>query len=144
MNYDNVDNDTFSILINKNYGGFGLSEKATELYNTRKREIDPLFIYNKNNVDRTDPILIQIYYELKDEINDQFAKLGIYKIEKKYKDCYEISEYDGSESIKINYAKYKLKKLQYELIDILNNNKLSSDEKINEIRGMEFVIKGII
>jgi hypothetical protein len=95
-------------------------------------------------LDRTDPILIQIYYELGNEINDTFAELIIRKIERKYKDCYRISEYDGLESIKIDYAKYKLKKLQSDLVYILNNDKSSSDEKINEIRKMDFVIKGVI
>jgi len=116
---NNFTENTFPILINTCYGGFGLSEKAVELYTNRKKEIDPLFEYNNEfSIKRDDPILIQIFHELGDEINDGYAKLKICNIDNRYKNCYKIHEYDGKESIELLKDKYKL----YAINEILDNN----------------------
>ena len=134
--------DTFSVLINTCYGGFGLSKEAVELYLNRKKVSDPMFKYHRSDLDREDPILIQIYYELGDKINGQSSEIDIVKINNKYKDCYHIHEYDGSERIKIDYNKYRLIKIRNDICEILNNNLLSSDEKISKIKELEFISKG--
>ena len=130
---NNSTENTFSILINTCYGGFGLSEKAVELYTNRKKEIDPLFEYKEYSIKRDDPILIQIFHELGDEINNGYSKLTIRNIDSRYKKCYRIHKYDGKESIELLNNKYKL----FAINEILNNDQLNSDEKINEIKKIE-------
>ena len=50
--------------------------------------------YNRD-VDRHDPVLVQVVEELGDKANGQYAKLRI----KEVSGPYRISEYDGSESV---------------------------------------------
>lgn len=59
-------------------------------------------LYSKNtisymNIERTDPVLIQVVEELGQEANDQHSYLAIEELPKGTK--YRIMEYDGAESI---------------------------------------------
>ena len=62
--------ETIKVLYNTSYGELRPSNKAIELYNLRMKEIDPNFILIDNienaiyDILRHDPILIQIYYEI--------------------------------------------------------------------------------
>ena len=122
--------ELIEILYNGCYGGWGISDKAVELYKLRN--------VNCNNFDdedlcRNDPILIQIYNELGKEFNGEYAKIKIKKIPKKYKNYYYIHEYDGLESVKIDYTNYD--KI-YTVLSKINGILTSTDNdtiKINEI-----------
>lgn len=59
----------------------------------------------EKNFCRNDPILIQIYKELGNDFDGMCSKSRIEKILKKYEYFYYIEEYDGKESIKIDYNK---------------------------------------
>lgn len=66
------------VLINRCYGGVGLSKEAIALYNQRsatpiKEHFD---IYHR----RTDPVLHQVVRELGDRANGDFAQLKIVEI----------------------------------------------------------------
>ena len=52
---------------------------------------------------RHDPVLVDIFKKLGNRFDGYFSKIAITKIPKKYKDYYEISEYDGV----INYTRYE-------------------------------------
>ena len=81
------------IVINSCYGGFGLSNKALELYNTlANTDIQCCF-----ELERNDPILVHVVETLGDEANGRFAKLRVVEIPDDVN--WEISEYDGYESI---------------------------------------------
>lgn len=81
------------IAINKCYGGFGLSDKAIDLYNSLSdTKTDYAF-----EIERNDPILIQVIETLGDEANGRFAKLDIIDIPDDVE--WEISEYDGMERV---------------------------------------------
>ena len=124
------------VVINKCYGGFGLSEKAVMRYAELKgiklyresseagsglaaryylcepEEYNEIFkeakrtgnykqsnamYFNLYNIERDDPILVQVVEELGEEVNDDYSELKIVEIPSDLD--YEISDYDGVESI---------------------------------------------
>ncbi len=93
------------IVINACYGGFGLSPIAKKLYFIRKGECD--WFDDEYKIDRSDPLLVQLVKELGKEVNDEFSKLRIVKLEKGTK--YRIINIDGFESIETyNDIKWKV------------------------------------
>ncbi len=93
------------VVINKCYGGFSLSWKAVE----RLKELGhPLAIdcnphtFNYDGyldeIERHDPLLVQVVEELGDEADGESAALSIKEIHFGY----EIDDYDGQESIRGN------------------------------------------
>lgn len=118
------------VVINRCYGGFGLSDKAYErlielgipvkgykkgLDNTENKG-KIIFDNTLSNVksllsnrywdawiadDRTNPLLIQIVEELKDEVHRRFANLVIVEVPDDVK--WYIDEYDGYEHIAENH-----------------------------------------
>jgi hypothetical protein len=128
------DEEFIEVLYNYCYGGFNPSEKAKELYIEKMLEIDKNF--DTENfvmylVDRDDPILIEIFYQLGvEKFSGSYSRIKSQKIPKKFKDCFDIGEYDGKESVTIDYRKYKLDRIR----DILKNEEFSNDEKIIKIR----------
>jgi len=102
------------VVINSDYGGFGLSDEAMELYLTRKGlpfEKKPwkfneyIFVkpgseddwYFHWDMDRTDPILIQVVEEMGGEANGKYSSLKIVEIPDDVE--WVLQEYDGIESI---------------------------------------------
>ena len=81
------------IVINKCYGGFGLSDKALELYN----KLAGTNLEYADDLDRNDPILVHVVETLGDEADGRFARLRIVEIPDDIN--WEIAEYDGVESV---------------------------------------------
>ena len=121
--------EEIEVLLNDCYGGWQISNKANKLYELRR---------TKDSIrKRSDPILVQIYKELGDAFDGgKHSKTGIEKIPKKYEKYYIISEYDGLESIEIDYTKYELDHLKQKIKEILENNSMDNDEKIKQFRNM--------
>lgn len=99
-------------VINRCYGGFGLSHEAIMRYaelkgieNFRFEEgglfSNYYFIGEEgfyiSDIERTDPILIQVVEELGENANGQCAELKVVKIPDGI--SWEISEYDGIERV---------------------------------------------
>jgi hypothetical protein len=123
-----TDNEEIEVLLNDCYGGWKISSKANKLYTLRKTNNSSNYLSR-----RSDPILIQIYNELGDEFDEgKYSKTGIEKIPKKYENHYYISEYDGLERVEIDYTKYELDNLKKNIKEILENNSIDNDEKINQ------------
>jgi len=132
----NNEKDTFPILLNIGFGGFSLSQEAEELYATRRKITDPSYElkkYSSHMLDRADPILIQIFHELKEKTNGQYANIGIEWINNKYKDYYSIEDYDGKEDIRIDYGHFEHDKLINSIKNIINTDK-NQNEKIDAIK----------
>jgi len=53
--------------------------------------------FSPNNIERTDPALVQVVEELGDKVNDLYSKLCIEEVPAGT--LYRIDEYDGSESV---------------------------------------------
>jgi hypothetical protein len=91
------------LVINRDYGGFGLSRKALDMYAAEKG-IDPgkwndTFKFYDNISDhviqRDDPVLVRIVQELGNEANGGYAELKVVDIPDGVR--YTIEEYDGIE-----------------------------------------------
>lgn len=99
------------IVYNACYGGFGLSDEAVELYLDLKgfkyKKIEERWGSNYNvegwedfyyrDIDRADPVLIQVVETLGKKANGNLARLVIEDIPEGT--MYRITEYDGNESI---------------------------------------------
>jgi hypothetical protein len=141
---ENLENnkEMIAILYNKCYGGFILSKKAVELYNTKMLEINSEYkpiLYDENkgigNIERHNKIWIDVYNELGNDFNgSKYSNIKIKYIEKKYQNSYDILEYDGFETVRIDLNKYKLECIKDNII----NNDISLDEKINQISKIIF------
>ena len=130
-----VDNneEEIEVLYNDCYGGWQISNKANKLYTLRRTTKDS----NNYLRRRSDPILVQIYKELGDDFDGgKYSKTAIEKIPKKYEKYYIISEYDGLETVEIDYTKYELDNLKQNIKEILENNSINNDEKINQFNKM--------
>ena len=85
------------IVVNKRYGGFGLSKEAREMLKDLVGDkFDLLNYYDK--AWRTDKNLITVVETLGDNANSKFAKLVVVKIPNKSTD-WDLEEYDGLEDI---------------------------------------------
>lgn len=85
------------IVINGDYGGFSLSDKATQRYKDMAG-IDPNDEdFWDRDIPRDDPYLVKIVEELGLEANGDFAHLKIVEIPADVK--WQIEEYDGIEWI---------------------------------------------
>ena len=80
------------IVYNACFGGFGLSEAACERY----RELGGT-IKSRFDMDRADPLLVQVVEELGDNVNTRFSDLRIRELEPDTR--YRIDEYDGNEAV---------------------------------------------
>ena len=104
------------VVINQCFGGFGLSAQATQKYLERKGVTGVVVKKNQwgkltafvdgkeyygGDMDRTDPILVQVVEELGKHANGDYADLKVVEIGKGVQ--YRINEYDGSESIEYAY-----------------------------------------
>lgn len=88
-------NNKTKIVYNSCYGGFGLSEKGIEL--GRELSGDNTWNDYKFELDRADPILVQVVETLGDEANNNHCKLTIRELDKGT--LYRIDEYNGTEEI---------------------------------------------
>lgn len=121
------------ILINGCYGGFGISDEAKAEYERRTGE---KISYDCDNDNRYNPILIQIREEFgRDRFSGDYASIHIKTIDEIYKDYYTINEYDGIESIEIDYAGYERDNLIYKIKMILRST-IPNEQKILEISNL--------
>ena len=84
------------IVYNACYGGFGLSTEARERY-IELAGLDRNQAFYDWDLDRTDPILVQIIEELGERASGRFAELYIRELPEGTR--YRIDEYDGLESV---------------------------------------------
>ena len=127
-----MEEETVEVLYNTHYGGFGVSEKAEELYRKYKKEKDPQTEFDPfefSFIGRTNPIWIRIFHELGNEFNGPYCNAAIAIIPKKYKHHYIIDEYDGKERIEIDHLGYGLSQIK----TILHSEE-TNDEKIRQLK----------
>jgi hypothetical protein len=96
------------ILLNGCYGGFGVSEKALDLYNKRTGK-NETYISGYERCYRTDPILIDIVKELGEEANSGYSNLYVDEVPDGYD--YWIEEYDGIETLHTSVTEQHLRDL---------------------------------
>jgi hypothetical protein len=84
-----------AIVINRCYGGFGLSQAARKLLAQRKNvSMEEFYVYD---IKRDDKDLVAVVRELGAEANDSHSELAIVEIPEDVK--WYINEYDGMEAV---------------------------------------------
>ncbi len=81
------------IVINQDFGGFGLSDEAEALYKERKGITDPDWWYR--DIARDDPTLIQIVEDMGTKADGTFAALKVVEVPDDVN--WYVEEYDGRE-----------------------------------------------
>lgn len=134
--------ETFDVLYNKCYGGYGISKAALDLYNKKLLERNPDAIPEEYDwaMSRTDPILLEVFYKMDGKnckkgegFNDKCSKVSVAKVAKIYEDCYRINEYDGLETIYIDFCRFQTE----EMFKIANDESLSYEERIKKIQNLK-------
>ena len=82
------------IVINKCYGGFGLSQEAEELYVQKKNISGPL----RGDILRNDSVLVEVVETLGDKASREYSELKVVEIPDDVTD-WRIEEYYGLEHI---------------------------------------------
>ena len=104
------------IVINRDYGGYGLSDQAVREYGKSKglnlvedgpddhgftyfyvNEIDENNYFSDREIERNDPVLVEIVERLGSEANGRYSDLKIVEIPDDVD--WEVMEYDGMEHI---------------------------------------------
>lgn len=117
---------TFKVVYNDCYGGFDLSKKALAEYNQRKSTN----ILYADAILQTDPVLIDLVETMGKEVNSNVSKLKIKEFPLKYKNFLNWGEYDGKESVTIDYHRYLVEHVKM----VVDDKNLSSDEKVERIQ----------
>ena len=118
----------FKVVYNNCYGGFDLSAEALAEYNrqTSKNITIPEYI------DREDTVLIKMVETMDaKEINTKNSKLKIKEFDKKFESFLSWYDYDGKESVKIDYDKYIVNNVKF-----IINRDVSAEEKIKLISNL--------
>ena len=95
------------VIINTDFGGFGLSKRCFELYEQRtgKSRDDE----DRDENYREDPVMISIVEELGMESNGMFSSLEVVEVPDEY--IYDIDEYYGLEHIVLKIREDYLRNL---------------------------------
>jgi len=90
------------ILINRSYGGFGISDETIQKYCSIKN-IDWHYSI-KYDISRDDPVLIALIEEMKEQANGKYSELKIVEIPDDME--WHIAEYDGLEWVAENHRTF--------------------------------------
>ena len=81
-------------------------------------------------IERDDPVLIHLVETMGKDIDDECSRLKIKEFPMKYRSFLKWTEYDGSETVSIDYEQYLISNVR----DVKDDTTLSSDEKIERIQ----------
>ena len=88
------------IVINACYGGFGLSKEALALFNERSGTVNTY----EYDIERNNPILVEIVEQLGEAADGHFAELKVVEIPDDVQ--WQIEEYDGNEWVAEKHRKW--------------------------------------
>ncbi len=145
------DEEYIDILYNDGYGDYCLSKEAIELYIKKKPDAiiykdyddgeDDKIDYEQMSykISRSDPLLIEIFHKIGDKINSTrmfnnklitVCYIQIVRILKKYENYYHFHDYDGLETLNIDYDTYVVDNIK----TILNDDSIISDDKVTKCK----------
>ena len=97
--------ETFKIVINTCFGGFGLSDEAITMYRERKGIAADTRLTYADEIARDDADLIAVVEALGEKANDQYSELKVVEVPAWLKEKgWSIEEYDGREWIAENHC----------------------------------------
>lgn len=114
------------VMYNSCYGGFSLSKAAVAEY--RRRCPEAVHV-RARNVERHDPVMVQIVLEIQEKANGHYANIKLERIPVEYVNHYKIDEYDGLENVQIQYDKYRVDSVR----SILKDQALNKTDKLARI-----------
>ena len=103
------------VLYNQCYGGFSFSTAAVKLYNELGAASGAPSLSSESmarDISRTDRVMAAVVDQLGTAANGLCAEIGVAWVDERFEDYVEISEYDGSESVVIDFMGYKLRQIQ--------------------------------
>jgi hypothetical protein len=119
---------TFELIINDCHGTFGPSSTALEMFNDmRKARGLPTVEYIGESY-RYDEDLIKIVKDLGESASKKGSKLIVVEAPIAYRNCHQIDEYDGAESVTCNPAE-----LLYELVHDTDIANMSADQCVAKV-----------
>jgi hypothetical protein len=113
------------IVYNDRYGGFGMNKAALEEYN----RLSLTSWRHPNGIARDDPVLIEMVERMGNSINNENSNLTIKQFDNRYKHFLKWTEYDGKETVTIDYDKYIIYTIRQHV-----DSDLSDPEKIKRIK----------
>jgi hypothetical protein len=111
--------DTVDVLLNVNYGGFNLSRGAMREYRRRTGKDYPGY-------PRHDATMVAIVRELGAQATEYGSVIGFESIPAHFAGYYTIVEYDGAETLQIEYDAYIIDRAKA----VLRDGTLTKAEKI--------------
>jgi len=119
--------ENIGVVLNKRSGGFSLSYKGIDLYNSLSGK--NLKFYECDSIKRHDPSLVTVIQTLGSESFGNSAKLIIEYISSEMQDFYHIDEYQGFETLILLKELYMVSKIR----EIKESTVLSDIEKLRLI-----------
>lgn len=116
----------FEVIYNNKYGGFDISPEGLAEYNKRTGKD----VKYAEAIHSEDPVLISLVKEMGDKINTKNSKLCIATFPKEFHDFLVWDEYDGKESVRVDYPKY----IVYHVKKICDNRDVPEEQKIKQIQ----------
>ena len=117
---------SYKVVYNSVFGGFGMSKKGLEEYN----RLTSKNVIHAEAIASDDPILIHLVETMGDAIHTEYSKLKIKEFPMKYKGFLKWIDYDGRETVRIDYEQYLISNIR----DVKDDTNLSCDEKIERIQ----------
>lgn len=130
--------DVVEVTYNAQYGGFTLSDEAEALFYELAEREGRAARENCNsiyNVPRHDPVLVSVVKGLGAKASGFYSDIRLKVIPRKYQDHYDVGEYDGLETVLIDFKGYKLWKIQ-EILDWPGSSE-EREGRIREVLGLE-------
>lgn len=127
--------DFIEIMYNAKYGGFNYSPQAMQMYCEKTGKEYKDYQYSEClGIERTDKVMIEIVKELGMEANGPYANIQIARIPRQFEKHICYGEYDGYESVGVNYEAYRLQSIR----DIVNDGDGEKIERIRNVLEMVF------
>ena len=121
------------ILYNASFGGEStISDEAQQLYRLQMNENYKDF-EDDDFEDRQNVLLIQIYHQLKTKFSGKSSHIKVKRIPKIYENHFHIHEYNGFETIIINYSQYEVNLLLRNFKQIILHSTMTNDAKIQRL-----------
>lgn len=133
--------EMMTVLYNTRYGGWNPSQEAIDLYDKYNLEINPHYKPSRGiyGISRYGPVAFRVWEELGDRFDArltgvQISKTAVEKIPIKYRNHIYIDEYDGKETVGIDYLKYKADTLISRIQQVIDDKEQADSDKIREVR----------